>query len=114
MENERNALFMPVKKQREKEKWVESLLSALDSLWGKLAIIFIILTVGFKTGCFYQETKMTRDQLQLEKEQWVKWIDRETNYRSEIDILKQERLELKYQINKLKFLELHSKGKYEK
>ena len=105
---------MPVKKQREKEKWVESFLSALDSLWGKLAIILIILSVGFKTGCFYQETKMTRDQLQLEKEQWIKWIDRETNYRSEIDILKQERLELKYQINNLKFPEFHSKGKYEK
>lgn len=57
---------------------------------------------------------MTRDQLLLDKEQWVKWIERETNYRSEIDILKQERLELKYQINNLKFPELHSKGKYEK
>ncbi len=105
---------MPVKTQRKKEKWVESFLSTLDSLWGKLAIILIILSVGFKVGCFYQETKMTRDQLQLDKEQWVKWIERETNYRSEIDILKQERLELKYQINNLKFPELHSKGKYEK
>ena len=105
---------MPVKKQREKEKWVENFLSALDCLWGKLAIILIILSVGFKAGCFYQETKMTRDQLQLEKEQWVKWLDRETNYRSEIDILKQERLELKYQINNLKFPELHNKGKYER
>lgn len=105
---------MPVKKQREKEKWVESFLSALDSLWGKLAIILLIISAGFKAGCFYQETKMTRNQLKLDKEQWEKWVDRETNYRAEIDLLKQERLELKYQLNNLKFSKFHSNGKYDK
>ena len=63
-----------------------------------------ILCVGFKGGCYFQETKMTRNQLQIDKEQWEKWVDKEVNYRSEIDRLKQERLELKAQINNLKFL----------
>ena len=57
---------------------------------------------------------MTRNQLKLDKEQWEKWVDRETNYRAEIDLLKQERLELKYQLNNLKFSKFHSNGKYDK
>ena len=91
----KNVLFMPVIKSQDKETRVERLLVALDSLWGKLVIIVAILCVGFKGGCYFQETKMTRNQLQ---------IDKELNYRSEIDRLKQERLELKAQINNLKFL----------
>lgn len=95
---------MPVIKSQDKETRVERLLVALDSLWGKLVIIVTILCVGFKGGCYFQETKMTRNQLQIDKEQWEKWVDKEANYRSEIDRLKQERLELKAQINNLKFL----------
>ena len=100
----KNVLFMPVIKSQDKETRVERLLVALDSLWGKLVIIVVILCVGFKGGCYFQETKMTRNQLQKDKEQWEKWVDKEANYRSEIDRLKQERLELKAQINNLKFI----------
>lgn len=103
---------MPVKERQ--EKGIEIFLTALDSLWGKLTIILVILYAGFQGGCFYQETKMTRNQLQIDKEQWEKWVDKETNYRSEIDMLKQERLELKSQINNLKFPKYHGNEKYEK
>gem|GEM_PF-1284652 len=83
---------MPVIKSQDKETRVERLLVALDSLWGKLVIIVVILCVGFKGGCYFQETKMTRNQLQKDKEQWEKWVDKEANYRSEIDRLKQPKL----------------------
>lgn len=39
-----------------------NILSSLDSIWAKIAIIGIFVCTGFKFGCYYKETQMKLEQ----------------------------------------------------
>lgn len=60
------------------------LLTSLDSTWAKLGVIGAIAFVGFKFGCYYQETQFIRSG-----------ADRERNLIDELYRLKEENLKLR-------------------
>ena len=60
------------------------LLTSLDPTWAKLGVIGAIAFVGFKFGCYYQETQSIRSG-----------ADRERNLIDELYRLKEENLKLR-------------------
>lgn len=64
-----------------------NILSSLDSIWAKIAIIGIFVCTGFKFGCYYKETQMKLEQLEEEKKEWLKtarYIDSLRNANNEL------------------------------
>ena len=61
LRNFKNARLKDMSKTRinSKENILDRILSSLDSTWAKLTIVGAIIIVGFKAGCYYQETIMT-------------------------------------------------------
>lgn len=90
-------------KVKSKENTLEKILSSLDSIWAKLTIIGGIGLVGFKGGCFYQETIMTRKQNTEYQQQTDVWVQKEEEYRDKIQELRLKVVELEKEVpnNKL-------------
>lgn len=89
-------------KNKNKENIIERFLSSLDSTWAKLVVIGVIGFAGFKMGCYYQETMMTRKQNIEYKQQTDAWVEKEESYRDKIQELRLQvvQLEKKVQNNK--------------
>lgn len=89
-------------KIKNKENILEKFLSSLDSTWTKLVVIGGIGFAGFKFGCYYQETIMTRKQNIEYKQQTDAWVEKEESYRDKIHELRLQvvQLEKKVQNNK--------------
>lgn len=66
------------------------LLKSLDNIWAKLFIIGTFIVVGFKFGCYYKETQMKTEQMESEKEEWLKTAHYIDSLRSTINELQKE------------------------
>ena len=86
-------------KMGERKKLFDRFLKELNSFWGKLTIIGIIATVGFKIGCYYQETQMMRKQIELDKQTRDSWFQKEDDYRKQIFDLRNQLIDLKIQLS---------------
>lgn len=89
---------------KKKKITFEKILSSLDTLWGKLTIIGIMLFAGFKAGCLYEEVVQLRKQHEIEVNQWELWKSQEEIYKSKIDELKRENIELLSRIKELEYI----------
>ena len=85
-------------KIKSKESILERILSSLDSTWAKLTIIGAIGFVGFKAGCYYQETIMTRKQNAEYQQQTDAWVQKEEYYRDKIQELRLKVVELEKRV----------------
>lgn len=92
-----NILYMV--RMREREKLFEQFLKGLNSFWGKLTIIGIMVTAGFTIGCYYQETQMIRKQIELDKQTRDSWFQKEDDYRKQIFDLRNQVIDLKIQLS---------------
>lgn len=64
-----------------------NILSSLDSIKAKIAIIGIFVYTGFRFGCYFKETQMKLEQLEEEKKEWLKtarYIDSLRNANNEL------------------------------
>ena len=102
---------MQKKNKQKDDSKIEKFLASLDNLWSRLLVIGLIAIAGFKFGCYYKETQMNRSQQLLDKEMWERWVEKEEMLKKQIDELKQERIELKANIQDLK---LQNKYGYDK
>lgn len=57
-----------------------TLIGLLNTTWGRLSIIVIIASAGFRSGCIYQETKMNREYAKQEEEKRCEWQQKEFEY----------------------------------
>lgn len=89
---------MAKKRIKTKESIPEKILSSLDSFWTKLTIIGAIAFVGFKAGCYYQETIMTRKQNTEYKQQTDAWVQKEEYYRDKIQELRLKVVKLEKEV----------------
>ena len=83
---------------KSKESIPEKFLSSLDSFWAKLTIIGVIAFAGFKAGCYYQETIMTRKQNAEYQQQTDTWIQKEEYYRDRIQELRLKVVKLEKEV----------------
>ncbi len=60
------------------------ILAALDTTWGKTAVIGAIFYAGFISGCYYKETIMMRKQIEEDELKRSFWYQKEDNYRNQI------------------------------
>ena len=81
-----------------KENILERILSSLDSTWAKLTIVGAIIIVGFKAGCYYQETIMTRRHNSEYQQQTDVWVKKEESYRDKIQELRLKIIELEKKV----------------
>lgn len=85
--------------------WLSKILAALDTIWGKIAIIGAILYAGFISGCYYKETIMMRKQIEEDELKRSSWYQKEDNYRNQIIDLNnriislQEKIQLQNAVN---------------
>lgn len=90
------------RKIQKKENIFEKILNSLDSTWTKLAIIGVIGYAGFKMGCYYQETIMTRQYNEEYFKQIDAWVRKEETYRENIQELRLKVIHLEQEIVKTK------------
>ena len=89
---------MSKKRVKINENIFERILSSLDSTWAKLTIIGVIAFAGFKAGCYYQETIMTREQNKEYQKQTDAWVQKEEYYRDKIQELRLKVVELEKEV----------------
>ena len=89
---------MSKKRVKNNENIFERILSSLDSIWAKLTIIGVIAFAGFKGGCYYQETIMTRKQNKEYQRQTDAWVQKEEYYRDKIQELRLKVVELEKEV----------------
>lgn len=66
------------------------ILTSLDNIWTKLGIIFVFVIAGFKFGCYYKETQMKAEQMEKDKEEWLRTAHYIDSLRSTILELQKE------------------------
>lgn len=67
-----------------------SILKSLDNIWAKLVVIGAFVVAGFKFGCYYKETQMKAEQMEMEKDEWLKTAHYIDSLRSTINELQKE------------------------
>ena len=73
---------------------IKKIITSLNTTWGQLGIIIVFLGVGFRAGCYYEETIMIRSQINDREELFSNWHKQEDQYREEIFKLRREIINL--------------------
>ena len=96
---------------KQKKITFEKLLSSLNTFWGKVAVIGVILFAGFQFGGYHKESILLREYHKMEIIQEKSWRTQEEIYKNQIDELKRERIELLSTNKELEYIIKHGDEK---